>query len=247
MIVTNSASGTTLCEVGDGIFRISTPVPADSIDVPGGFTFNQYLVLDDEPLLFHTGMKSLFPHVREAIARVLPVETIRWLAFSHFEADECGALNELLAAAPRAQPLCGELAAELSIGDFAARPPRTIGDGEEITTGRRRMRFFAAPHLPHNWECGYLFDETSRTLFCGDLLTQPGASGPAVVEDPGVVESVAELEVQMGAFAKTGAVARRQLEGFAELRPELLASMHGSAFRGDGEKALRELATALGF
>ena len=246
MTITNSETGTRIDEIEDRIYRICTPLPETVVPVPGGFTFNQYLIADDEPLLFHTGMKALFPLVHEAIEHVMPLERLRWISFSHFEADECGALNELLAVAPRAEPLCGALAADLSIRDFAARPPRVLADGEEVSLGRRRVRWLSAPHLPHNWECGYLFETSTRTFLCGDLTTQPGAGGPAVTESD-VVGPVAALEGAMGAFARTGPAGRAQLEGFAALEPALLASMHGSAYRGNGGRVLRDLADALGF
>jgi flavorubredoxin len=178
MTVTNSQSGTNIQEIEAGIYRINTPVR----EMPGGFSFNQYLVADDEPLLFHMGPRALFPLVSEAISHVLPPGELRWLAFSHFEADECGALNELLQSAPQAQAVCSGVGAMVSVNDFAVRPARGLNDGEVLVTGRRRLRWLDTPHLPHAWDCGFLYDETSRTLFCGDLFTQPGADTPALTE-----------------------------------------------------------------
>jgi flavorubredoxin len=152
-MITNSTAGTRVDEVADGIYRISTPLAT----LPGGFTFNQYLVVDEEPLLFHTGPRKLFPLVSEAIAAVMPVERLRYVGLSHFEADECGALNELLAAAPSAVPVSGQVAAMVSVSDFATRPPRALADGETLALGERRVRWLDAPHVPHGWECGFLF------------------------------------------------------------------------------------------
>jgi flavorubredoxin len=177
-MITNKDSGTTIDEIADGIYRISTPVTV----VPGGFTFNQYLIKDEEPLLFHTGLRRSFALVREAVATVMPVDRLRWISFSHFEADECGALNEFLAVAPKAQPLCGAVAAMVSVADIADRAPRALDDGESISIGKHVLRWFATPHLPHAWECGFLGEETTKTLLCGDLFTQGGAQHPAVTE-----------------------------------------------------------------
>jgi flavorubredoxin len=173
------ASTTKVDEIADGIYRISTPVDV----VPGGFTFNQFLIEDDEPLLFHTGLRKLFPVVRNAVARILPVERLRYIAFSHVEADECGALNEFLAAAPRAVPVCSRVAAMVSVNDLADRPAHTLADGESLTLGRHIVEWYDTPHLPHAWDCGFLGDRTTRTLFCGDLFTQGGAHPEALTED----------------------------------------------------------------
>jgi len=162
MTVTNSESRTSVHEIAAGIYRISTPVPPSVI--PGGFTFNQYLLVDDAPLLFHTGPRSMFPWVREAVTHVLgDVSRLRYVSFSHIESDECGSMNEFLAAAPGAEVLCSRVAAMTS-ADLADRPPRALADGEEVSLGRKRVRWLDAPHLPHNWECGYFFESTTRTL-----------------------------------------------------------------------------------
>jgi len=244
MPITNRDSGTNIEEIAEGIFRISTPVPETAVPIPGGFTFNQYLIVDDQPLLFHTGLRKLFPLVREAVDHVMPVDRLRWISFSHVEADETGSLNDWLAAALQATPLCGQVAAMVSVNDLADRPPRVLADGEELAIGSRRVRWLDAPNLPHNWECGYLFETTARTLFCGDVITQPGSSGPACTEAD-VVGAVAALEAQMHAFSMTPQT-RPLLERLARLEPRTLCAMHGSAVRGDGGRVLRDLAEALG-
>ena len=231
---------TRIDEIADGIYRISTPV-----DIPGagGFSFNQYLIEDDEPLLFHTGLRRLFPQVREAVARVMPVERLRWLAFSHFEADECGALNAFLAAAPQAEPLCGQVAVMVSVGDYADRPPRALDDGATVALGRHSVQWLYTPHLPHAWECGFLLETTTKTLLCGDLFTQGGANHPPVVESDILTPSEA-FRRQLDYFAHTKD-SRGMLERLAELGPTTLPCMHGSAWRGDGAALLRALADSL--
>jgi flavorubredoxin len=244
MTVTNTQSGTNVHEIAAGIFRISTPVGPAAI--PGGFTFNQILVVDEEPLLFHTGLRKLFPLVREAVAHVLgDAAKLRWVGFSHVEADESGALNEWLAAAPRAQAVCSQVAAMVSVNDLADRPPRALADGEELSLGARRVRWLDAPHVPHNWECGYLFEKTTRTLLCGDLLTQPGDGGPPLTESDVVAPSLAMWKAMPASIAiERGA--RAILEKLAATEPATLATMHGSAYRGDGAKVIRAFADAIG-
>src|SRR5688572_14872516 len=157
MTITDATTGTNITEIADGLFRISTPVPPEAM--PGGFTFNRFLIVDDEPLLFHTGPRRMFPLTREAVRHVLPPERLRWIAFSHYEADECGALNDWLALAPDARPLCSQLAAMVSVTDMADREPRGLADGETVRLGRRTVRGVDAPHLPHGVGCGCLYDE----------------------------------------------------------------------------------------
>ncbi|HEV7734272.1 MAG TPA: MBL fold metallo-hydrolase [Candidatus Binatia bacterium] len=241
MTITNRESGTRIDEIADGIYRISTPVPPDAF--PGGFTFNQFLIDDDEPLLFHTGLRRMFPLVREAIASVLPVTRLRHLAFSHFEADECGALNELLAVAPSAAPLCGVLAADVSVRDVADRPPRTLADGEVMRLGRHEVRWLYTPHLPHAWECGYLFESRTGTLFCGDLFTQSGHEHVPIT-DGDILRPSEGMRAQMDYFAHAPN-SRALLERLADLAPTTLACMHGASFRGDGAGQLRALADSL--
>jgi flavorubredoxin len=239
--VTDRETGTNLAEIADGIFRINTPVPPAAM--PGGFSFNQYLILDDEPLLFHTGPRRLFPQVRGAIAAAMPPERLRFVAFSHVEADECGSLNELLAMAPEARPLCGQVAAMVSIEDLADRPPVALGDGESRGLGKRRVRWLDAPHLPHGWECGFLFEETTATLFCGDLFTQPG-DGAEPLTGADILEPSELFRGAMDYYAHspaTGALIAK----LAATRPGTLACMHGSAWTGDGAGLLAELGRRL--
>jgi flavorubredoxin len=233
---------TTIDEIGDGIYRIHTPVPPEFM--PGGFSFNQYLIVDDAPLLFHTGYRGHFPGIRDAIARVVPVADLRYIAFSHVEADECGALNEFLAAAPNAEPVCGQVAALVSVGDQSDRPPRALADGEVLSLGRRRVRWIDAPHLPHAWECGYLFEETTRTLLCGDLFTQPG-TGDAPLTEGDILGPSEAMRAQMDYYAHSPQT-RALIEKLAATEPVLLACMHGSAWKGDGRGLLMSLADALG-
>lgn len=235
-----SAPGTNVDEVADRVYRIHTPVPMEPL---GGFSFNQYLVLDDEPLLFHTGPRRMFPAVAAAVAHVLPVPRLRWVAFSHVEADECGSLNEWLAAAPQAAPLCGKVAAMTSVGDLADRAPRALGHGEVLSLGRKTVRWMDAPHVPHGWECGYLFEETGRTLLCGDLFTQAGR-GEAPLVETDILEPSERMRRPFEYFA-LGPTTRPTLEALAALRPTTMACMHGSAWRGDGAALLRALADRL--
>jgi flavorubredoxin len=228
-------------EIADGIYRLSCP-----LDLPDGhgFSFNQYLVVDDAPLLYHTGPKRLFAQVRAAVGRVMPVERLRYISFSHFEADECGALNEFLALAPAAEPLCGRLAANVSVNDYASRAPRVLADGEELPLGRHRVRWLDAPHVPHAWENGFLFETGTATLFCSDLFTQPGARHPALTTGDILGPSEA-LRARMDFYAHSRDT-RRQLERLAATRPATLACMHGSAWSGDGAGLIGALADRLG-
>jgi len=227
-------------EIADGIFRISTAVPIPAI--PGGFTFNQILIRDEAPLLFHTGPRGLFEATRAAIETVLPVASLRYLSYSHFEADECGAMNALLALAPAAVPLCGQVSAMVSMGDMADRPPQAMADGEELDLGRHRIRWMDTPHVPHGWDARLLWEASTRTLLCGDLFTQPGADLPPVTE--GDILGPSEAMRGMGYFSCLDK-ARTTLARLAALRPQTLATMHGSAFRGDGAALLQGLADAM--
>lgn len=238
-MITNAQSGTNLHEVAPGIYRINTP-----LDIPGGaFSFNQYLVAADEPLLFHTGPRKLFPLVAEAIGRVMPLERLRYVGFSHFEADECGALGEFLAAAPRAEPLCGHIAKMVSVDDVSPRPARALADGEALDLGSHTVRWHDAPHVPHGWECGFLMEARTGTLLCGDLFTQPGR-GEAAVTSGDILGPSEAFRAAMDYYAhapQTAAV----LERLAQEKPRLLACMHGSAWSGDGAALLRELAESV--
>lgn len=238
MAVTNAQSGTNIHEVAEGIYRINTPVVMEG--GPGGFSFNQYLIVGDDPLLFHTGPRNMFPLVREAVASVIPPERLRYIALSHVEADECGSLNEWLAAAPHASPLCGTIAALVSINDLADRPARALADGETLALGQHTLRWFDTPHLPHGWECGYLMEESTRTLLCGDLFTQAGADLPTITESDILGPSEA-FRNAMDYFSHTPH-AGQLLEKLASAEPTTLACMHGSAWRGDGAALLRSLA-----
>jgi flavorubredoxin len=240
MAITNQQSGTNVQEVSDGIYRINTPVV---IPGGGGFSFNQYLIVDEDPVLFHTGPRKMFPLVREAVASVLPVDRLRYITLSHVEADECGSLNDWLAVAPHAAPLCGTIAAMVSIEDLADRPPRPLADGEALSLGTHRVRWFDTPHLPHAWECGFLLEERTKTLLCGDLFTQGGADRPPLTESD-ILGPSETFRHAMDYFSHTKH-ARTMLERLASTRPATLACMHGSAWRGDGATLLRALAEEL--
>jgi len=239
-MITSSASGTNIHEIAAGIFRINTPLA-----LPGevGFSFNQYLIVDDAPLLFHTGLRRLFPLVSEAIRAVMPLERLRYVGLSHFEADECGALNDFLRVAPQAVPVCGQVAALVSVNDYADRGPRGLADGEELALGSHTIKWFDTPHVPHAWECGLMLDTTTRTFFCGDLFTQGGAGDVALTEADILGPSEA-FRQPMDYFAHAPQT-RLTLERLAREAPTTLACMHGSAWRGDGARLLRELATVL--
>jgi flavorubredoxin len=239
-MITNTQSGTNIHEIAAGIYRINTPAP-----LPDGsaFSFNQYLIVDDAPMLFHTGQRRLFPLVSEAIRAVLPVERLKYLGISHFEADECGALNEFLATAPDAVPICGQVAAMVAIGDFANRAPRALADGEELALGSRTVKWFDTPHVPHAWECGLILEKTTRTFFCGDLFTQ-GGGGEVALTEVDILGPSEAFRQPMDYFAHAPST-RAVLERIAREAPTTLACMHGSAWRGDGGRLLRELGAAL--
>jgi flavorubredoxin len=211
--------------------------------LPGGFSFNQYLVVDEMPLLFHTGPKKLFPVIRAQIEKVMPLHKLRYVAFSHFEADECGGLPDFLAAAPEARPVCSDVAAMVSVSDFVDVPPIGMRDGQELSLGRHTVVWQSTPHLPHGWECGFLFDATTRVLFSGDLFTQPGLGERPIVGDDILGPSEA-FRRQMDYYAHSPDTTSL-LGKLAGLAPEYLACMHGSAWRGDGGAILRELGRSL--
>ncbi len=241
MGIVNTGSGTRVDEIAAGIYRISTPVPV----VPGGFTFNQFLVEDEAPLLFHTGPRRLFELTREAVAHVLgDVGRLRFVSFSHVEADECGSLNAWLAAAPRAEPVCSGTAAMVSVNDLADRAPRALADGEELPLGRHTVRWIDTPHLPHGWESGLPFETTTRALLCGDLFTAGGADvAPLTTGD--VLGPALQMHARMP-YLVPGPHVRPLLEKLARTEPRVLGLMHGSSFEGDGGRALLALADALG-
>lgn len=239
-MITNPHTGTRINEIADRIFRINTPV-----EIPGGaFSFNQYLVVDEAPLLFHTGPRRMFELVSEAVRAVIDPTTVRYISFSHVEADECGSLNDWLRLAPNAEPLCSTTAAIVQVGDLADRPPRALADGETLSTGTRVVRWIDTPHLPHGWETGYLYEETTGTLFCGDLFTQPGRGGDAVTEAD-ILEPSEAFRGKMDYFSATKNTAAL-IEKLASTNPQTLACMHGSGWRGDGAGMLRELGKRLG-
>jgi flavorubredoxin len=239
-MITNSASRTNVHEIADGIFRINTP-----IDIPGGpqFNFNQFLVADDAPLLFHTGPRRMFGLVREAVQAVLPAERVRYVAFSHWEADECGALNEWLAVAPQAQAVCSRIGAMVSANDVADRPPRPLGDNEELPLGRHTVRWLDTPHTPHGWDCGLMFETTSRTFLCGDLFTQGGPGDVPLTESDILAPSEAFRKPLD--YYSHAPQSRAILERLAQLQPTTLACMHGSSYRGDCASLLRGLAQSV--
>lgn len=234
---------TTVTEVAPEVFRLCTHV-ADF-----GMQFNQFLVRDDEPLLYHTGMKKLFPAVRDAVASVIDPADVRWIGYSHFEADECGSLNEWLATAPRAQAICGMVAGLVNLNDFADRPPRILAEGDAIETGAKRFRYSPTPHLPHGWDAGMLYEETQGALFCSDLFHQLG-DVEAVSETADVVGRFEQALTSYndGPFANYmpyTALSGKLLRELAELEPSVLLPMHGTSYRGDGAEAIRGLAEVM--
>jgi flavorubredoxin len=229
---------TRIDEIAGGIYRLSTFVP--DVAPPAGLTFNQFLVLGDAPLLFHTGHRQTFPLVRSAVSRLIPPERLRWIAFGHYEADECGAMNEWLAVAPQAEVAHGQTGCLVSLNDMADRAPRILQDGETIDLGNgKRVRYLDTPHIPHGWEAGVLYEETTGTLMCGDLFTQLG-DGPALTDRDIVGPAIAaeDLFKYSSLNPGMGPTIRR----LAKLAPRTLALMHGPSFAGDAAAALRALA-----
>jgi len=232
----------TVTEIAPDTFRISAFNP------DYGIQFNQFLVRDDEPFLMHTGLKRMFPTTLAAVRTLIDPATLRWIGYSHFEPDECGALNEWSAVAPRVQALSGFVGAMVMLQDYADRPGKTLADGEVLPLGRHRLRYLATPHVPHGWDAGFFFDETEGTLFCSDLFFQPGDPEPLIAD--GIVARAREaiqfgrtspLANDMPYTARTGEALAR----LAALAPRTLAVMHGSSYRGDGGAALRELAAVI--
>ncbi|MDB5447007.1 MAG: fold metallo-hydrolase [Phenylobacterium sp.] len=224
-------------EIADGVYRFSTFVP--EVAAPAGFTFNQYLIDADEPLLFHAGPRRLFDDLSAALSRVVPVARLRWLSFGHVESDECGAMNQWLAAAPAAQVLHGATACDVSLNDMADRPPRVLADGETLDLGGKRIRWIDTPHVPHAWESGLIYEETTRTLFAGDLFAHVG-DGPALTRES-IVAAAAQTESMFRSTSLTPQLAPT-IRRLATLNPQTLAVMHGSCFAGDGGGELRALA-----
>ena len=230
---------TNIHEIAEGVHRLSTVVPDAA---PGGFTFNQYLMTGDEPLLFHTGPRQLFPLVQEAVAKVIDVDRLRWISFGHVESDECGAANQWLGASDSATVLFNPLGCMVSLNDLCDRLPEVADPGQAKDIGGHVVHTLPTPHVPHGWEAQVLFDETTRTLFCGDLFTAVG-DGPALVHDADVVGPALEAEDIFGATALTPDTAPT-IRRLADLEPRTLALMHGPAYAGDCRQALLDLADA---
>ena len=224
-------------EIAEDIFRISTLIPEVS---PEGFTFNQFLVRGEEPLLFHTGMRALFPLVAESVSTLIPVESLRWISFGHVEADECGSMNMWLTTAPESQVVFGALGCDVSLNDMCDRPPVVL-EGEVLDLGGKRVRQISTPHVPHGWEAQVLFEETTGTLLCGDLFSQVGA--PAALSTEDLVDPAMAAEEMFHATCLAPHTAST-IRGLGDLDPTTLAVMHGSSYQGDGRKALYELAAA---
>jgi flavorubredoxin len=242
MTVTNSESGTRIDEVARGIYRISTP-ERKSPAMPPGFSFNQILIAAEQPLLFHAGPRRMFGLVREAVSKVLAPESLRFIGFSHCEADESGALAEWLDLAPQAQALCSRVGAMIFANDVRPRPVKAMAHAERLDLGGHEVTWFDAPHVPHGWDCGFLGELSTRTLLCGDLFTQPGDENPPLTTRDvlGPSEGMRQMFDYYSHGPNTGSV----LEQLAGFEPRLLACMHGSCFEGDGRAALLELKQAL--
>ena len=228
---------TRIDEIAGGIYRLSTFVP--QIAPPAGMNFNQFIVMGDEPLLFHTGLRNMFPLVREAVARLIPPERLRFIAFGHYEADECGAMNEWLAVAPHAAVAHGQTGCMVSLNDMADRAPRVLQDGETVDLGGKRVRYLDTPHIPHGWDAGVLYEETTGTLLSGDLFTQIG-DGPALTERDIVGPAIATEDLFR--FSSLNPGMGPTIRKLATLAPRTIALMHGPSFAGDGAAALRGLA-----
>lgn len=231
-----------ITEIAPDVYRISTFIPETDLQ------FNQFLIKDDEPLLFHTGMNSLFPLVHEAVATIIDPKKLRWISFSHFEADECGSLNQWLQIAPEAEAVCSMVGALVSVNDFALRPAKAMDDGDQLNTGQYRYRFVRTPHVPHCWEAGMLFEETKGTLFCTDLFHQGGDMEPLTETD--VIDRARKtlIDYQAGPFANYMPYTKHTdgiMQNLATLNPQTLAPMHGSAYAGDGARAIRDLAVVM--
>lgn len=224
-------------EIADGIFRISTFVP--EVAAPAGFVFNQFLIAADEPLLFHTGHRKMFPVVREAVSRVISPERLRWVTFGHVEADECGSMNLWLDEAPNAEIAHGAIGCDVSLADLADRPPKILGDGETIDLGGKRVRYIDTPHTPHGWDAGLLYEETTGTLLCGDLFTQTG--NPEALTGSDIVGPASEAEDLFG-FSSLHPEMGTTIRRLARFAPRTMALMHGPSFEGDVVAALNALA-----
>jgi flavorubredoxin len=236
-----TAPQASITPIAPDTYRISVPLHPDVF--PGGFSFNQYLVVDDKPLLFHTGPRKLFEVVCKQIEQVMPVSKLRYIGFSHVESDECGSLPDFLARAPQAQPVCSGVAAHVSVRDLVDVEPIGLADGDILDLGHHKLAWQSTPHLPHGWDCGFFFDKTTQTLFCGDLFTQPGMGEKALVSDDILGPSEA-FRSQQDYFSHTPD-SMSMIEKLARLEPTVLACMHGSAWKGNGASMLRSLGQAL--
>jgi flavorubredoxin len=231
---------TRISEIADGVYRLSTFTP--DVAPPAGFTFNQFLLMAGEPLLFHCGHRGMFDSISGAVKKIMPLEKLRWISFSHFEADECGGMNKWLAVAPRAQVVHGAVACDVSLNDVADRAPRVLEDNEVIDLGGKRVRFLATPHVPHGWDAGMMHEETAGTLLCSDILTHLGDPPPLTESDlVGPALAAEDMFRTMSVTPQTMAT----LERLAALTPKTLALMHGSSLKGDCAAALRGLADGL--
>jgi flavorubredoxin len=227
-----------IAEIAPDLFRISVYVQQFDLQ------FNHFLLRDDQPLLYHTGMRRMFPEISQAVATLIEPSRLRWIAFSHFEVDECGALNDWLQLAPQAQAATGFVGAMVNLADFAIRPARTLAPDEVLATGRYRFRYVPTPHVPHGWDAGVMFEETQHTLLCSDLFHQSGQVEPLVESDVIGRTRAAMIQYQAGPlmdYSPYHTKTRRILERLAALRPTTLAIMHGSSYRGNGAAALLEL------
>ena len=229
----------TVSEIAPDVFRISTYIPQ------AGLQFNQFLVRDQEPLLFHTGLKALFQPIRDEVAKIISPAQLKWIAFSHFEADECGSLNDWLQLAPSAVALCSIVGANVSVNDFAIRPPRSLKHKEMLTTGKYRFRFLQTPHVPHAWDAGLMFEEVNGTLFCSDLFHQNG--DVESTSSSSVVERMRQMFLDyqkgpLGYYMPYTKYTDKTLQELADLSPKACATMHGSTFLGDGRKAIMDMA-----
>ena len=229
----------TIDEISPDLFRIS--IYAEAFDLQ----FNHFLVRDEEPLLYHAGMRGMFPELLEAVTKLIDPSTLRWISWSHFEVDEVGSLNDWLRVAPNAEPACSLVGALVNLNDFADRAPRGLEKGDVLTTGKYRFRFHPTPHLPHGWDAGVLFEETQSTLFCSDLFHQIGNVDPLLESDLVLERSKdAMINYQSGPlmdYVPYTPHTKRLLNELADFRPNTLAIMHGSSFRGNGEEMLRNL------
>jgi len=224
-------------EIAERIYRVSVFLPQGAAGA--GFMFNHFLIDDEEPLLFHCGLRKMFPLISTEVGKIVPLSRLRWLSFGHFEADECGSMNEWLAAAPRAEVMHGATGCRVSIADMADRAPRVLANNEVVDIGSKRIRYIDTPHVPHGWDAGVIFDEGTGTLFCGDLFARTG-NGPPLTEND-IVEPAMEAE-DLFALTSLGPATAPNIRSLAELNPRTLALMHGSSFAGDTAGALRALA-----